>query len=279
MIEASCPDEAGPFPPAADLSHALSTDPEGAFVARDKEGRVLGRASAAVRDETLLLLALDVLEGHRGHGAGRALVDAARAYGAARGARVLEVLAPDEPSALAFFLRAGLLVRSLVLDLQAVLPETRGERRAASGANPGRASLAPVGLGVPLSGWVAALDRETRGFARPREWGRLVNEGHAFALRRGGRPVAIGGWRVGAHGETALGPIAAKTPEAAADLLPLLAALPPGRRMTLALPSDARLLLVSAKALGFRTAATRVLLADIRQGDFRRYAGGGGHFF
>lgn len=271
------PGEAVPLPRDADLAHARTTDPDGAFVARDTEGRVLGLACAAVREDALLLLALDVGAAHRGRGVGRALLAAVRAYGSARGARALEVLAPDESSALAFFLHAGLSLRTLVLGM---------EVQAAPAAPEPRAALAAVGPGAPLSGWIAALDRETRGFARPRDWGRRAADGHVVSLKRGGRPVALGAWVEGPKDPTkeamkaiALGPIAARTPEAAADLLPLLAAQFPGMRLSLALPVEARGLLLAAGTLGFRAVSTRVLLTDRRRGDLRRYAGGGGRFF
>jgi hypothetical protein len=140
------------------------------------------------------------------------------------------------------------------------------------------APLSPVGPGAPLSGWIAALDRETRGFARPRDWGRRAAAGQVVSLRRGGRPVALAAWDEGPRATT-LGPIAARTPEAAADLLALLAARSAGKLLSLALPAEARTLLLAAGALGFRAVWTRALLTDRRRGDFRRYAGGGGRFF
>jgi GNAT superfamily N-acetyltransferase len=266
--------------PDRDLAHARSTDPDGAFVAHDAEGRLLGSAWAAVREDTLLLLKLDVEAAHRGRGVGGALLAAARAYGAARGARSLEVVAPNEPAALAFFLRAGLSFRALVLGLETAA--IAGERR-----DPARSpALAPVGPGAALSGWIAALDRETRGFARPRDWGRSVDEGRVVSLKRGGRPVSVGAWDEGTKGETreavtaaALGPLAAKTPEAAAEILLLLAARLSGKRLSLTRPSEAGTLLAAAAALGFRAVSTRTLLTDRRRGDLRRYAGGGGRFF
>jgi hypothetical protein len=92
--------------------------------------------------------------------------------------------------------------------------------------------------------------------------------------------VALGAWHEEASGTgTTLGPIAAKTPEAAADLLPLLAARSSGKRLSLALPEEARTLLLAAGVLGFRAVSTRALLTDRRRGDLRRYAGGGGRFF
>ena len=274
-VRASRPGEAVPPPDDADLEHARATDPDGAFVAQDAEGRVVGTARAAVREDTLLLLDLDVGAAHRGKGVGGTLLAAARAYGAVRGARFLEVLAPDEPSALAFFFRAGLSLRALVLGMEA---EASGDPEAPARGAP----LSPVAPGASLSGWIAALDRETRGFARPRDWGRRAADGHLVSLKRGGRLVAVGAWHEEARVEanmTALGPIAAKTPEAAADLLPLLAARSSGNRLSLALPEESRTLLLAAGALGFRAVTTRVLLTNRRRGDLRRYAGGGGRFF
>lgn len=268
-VRTARPGEAVPPAGDADIAYARTTDPDGAFVARDAEGRVLGLACAAVREDALLLIALDVGAAHRGSGVGLALLTAVRAYGSARGARSLEVLAPDESSALAFFLRAGLSLRTLVLGMEA---------EPVPAAPQPVAALAAVGPGAPLSGWIAALDRETRGFARPRDWGHRAAGGHVVSLKRGGRPVALGAWDEGTR-ETALGPIAAKTPEAAADILSMLAARFHGTRLSLALPVEARVLLLAAGALGFRAVSTRVLLTDRRRGDLRRYAGGGGRFF
>jgi len=137
-----------------------------------------------------------------------------------------------------------------------------------------------LAIGNPVALEASAEDRETRGFARPRDWGRRAADGHVVSLKRGGRPVALGAWHEEAKGtRTALGPIAAKTPEAAADLLLLLAARFSGKRLSLALPSEARMLLLAARELGFRAVSTRALVTDRRRGDLRRYAGGGGRFF
>ena len=238
-------------------------------MAVDSEGRVAGSAAVAVREDALLLLSLEVTASHRGKGAGHALLEAARAYGAARRVRALEVLAPDDPSALAFFLGAGLFLRALVLEMSA---------EACAKAEAKGAPLHAVGSAASLYGWIAALDRETRGFARPRDWAWWAAEGNVVSLKRGGRAVALGAWSTGPD-RAALGPIAAKTPEAAADLLPLLVSRAGGKRLSLALPAEARTLLLAAASLGFRAVSTRLLLADRRRGDLRRYAGGGGRFF
>lgn len=253
----------------ADLVHARATDPDGSLVALDLHGRVCGSAAAVVREDALLLLDLHVEPDFRGRGVGRALLSAARAYGEARGSSALDVLAPADPSTLAFFLHAGLSLRTLVLGMTAQAPP---KERAS------HLSLHAVRPGAPFSGWIAALDRETRGFARPRDWARWAAEGHVVSLKRGGRAVALGAWSAGPAG-TALGPIAAKTPEAATDLLALLVPVAGNGRLTLAIPSDARALLAAAARFGFRAVSTRVLLAGGGRGDLRRYAGGGGLFF
>ena len=245
------------------------TDPEGTLVAVDQEGRLAGSAAVAVREDALLLLALDVNAQHRRRGIGSALVAAARAYGAARGARALEVLAPLDPAPLVFFFRAGLSLRTLVLKMTAEVP----------GLAPGPGtSLSAVSPGASLYGWIAALDRETRGFARPRDWARWAEEGHVVSWKRRGRPVALGAWQPGPRG-TALGPIASRVPEGAAEFLPLLASRAGGDRFSLELPAEARALLAAAASFGFQPVSTRVLLGDRRRGDLRRYAGGGGPIF
>ena len=240
-------------------------------MAVDPEDCVYGSAAAAVREDALLLLALHVKAEHRGQGVGRALLAAARAYGASRGARALEVLAPSDPSSLAFFFREGLFLRTLVLEMTAEVSDL------AAGSGQG-ASLHAVSPGASLYGWIAALDRETRGFARPRDWARWAEEGRVVSQKRGGRAVAIGAWSTGPSG-AALGPIAARTPEAATELLPCLVPLAGGRHFSLALPAEARTLLLAAASLGFSAVSTRALLTDRRRGDLRRYAGGGGRFF
>jgi GNAT superfamily N-acetyltransferase len=253
----------------ADLLHARATDPEGALVAVDHEGRPVGSACVAVREDALLLLALDVKAQHRGRGVGTALLEGARAYGAARGARALEALVTPDPPSLAFFFRAGLSARTLVLDMTGDVP----------GVAPGPgSSLHVVSPGASLYGWIAALDRETRGFARPREWARWAQEGRVVSWKRSGRPVALGAWHAGPRG-TSLGPIAARVPGDAADFLLLLASHAGGGRFSLALPAEARALFVTAANFGFRPLSTRVLLGERRRGDLRRYAGGPGLFF
>jgi hypothetical protein len=174
-----------------------------------------------------------------------------------------------DPSSLAFFFRAGLSLRTLVLEMTAEVSDLAPV--------PGT-SLHAVSPGASLYGWIAALDRETRGFARPRDWARWAAEGHVVSWKRAGRPIALGAWHPGPRG-AALGPIASRVPEGSAEFLPRLASRAGGNRFSLALPAEARALLVAATSFGFQPVSTQVLLGDRRRGDLRRYAGGGGLIF
>ncbi len=265
------PARAGEWPKAASDAALLTTDPEGVLVAVAEGGGVLGRASAAVREDALLLARLEVDPGHRGAGVGRALLEAVRAYGAARRARSLEALAPSGAAGVAFLLRAGLSVRSLVLSFSGA------PRRdaATSGA------LEPVGLGAPLAGWVAALDRETRGFARVPEWERAVLNGEVLALRGRGRPEAVGALRRAA-GTAFIGPAAGKSPDAAAQLFLALASrarASGATRLVVRVPAEAVALLEAARRTGLSARDAVPLLTLRRRGDFRRLAGAPGPFF
>lgn len=265
------PARAGEWPKAAEDAALLATDPDGVLVAAAEDGRVLGRAAAAVREDALLLARLEVEPAHRRAGVGRALLGAVRAYGAARRARFLEALVSGGPEGVAFLLGAGLSLRTLVLTFRGAPPGGA----AAAGA------LEPVALGAPLSGWVADLDRETRGFARRSEWERAVARGEVLALRRRGRPEAVGALR--RAGTTAwIGPAAGRSPEAAAQLFLALAAragASGASRLAARVPAEAAALLVAASRLGLAAEESLPLLALRTRGDFRRLAGSPGPVF
>jgi GNAT superfamily N-acetyltransferase len=258
-----------------DLRHALATDPDGLFAARDGSGAVLGLAAGAVRGDVLLILHLDVAQRARGRGIGRALHAAVGAYGAARGAHQLEFLRPAEAETLGFLLSTGLPVRSVALKLRVTL------RRPEAAPSPG-GELVPVGPGAPLGGWVADLDRETRGHARGVDWNVWLRRGvSVVSLRRKGRPEAVGALTMTAK-SAAIGPIEGRTPAAAAEILPLL--LTEARRLgalsaTLTVPADAAALLGAALKARFRLESSFPLLASRLRGDFRRYAASATAFF
>lgn len=265
------PARPGEWPKNAADAVLLATDPDGALVAVAENGRILGRAAAATREDALLLARLEVDPASRGGGVGRALLEGVRAYGAARRARALEALAPSGPEGVAFLLRAGLSLRTLVLSFGGAPPRT------AAGAG----ALEPVGFGAALSGWVADLDRETRGFARVPEWERAVVQGEVLALRRRGRPEAVGALR--RSGTRAwIGPAAGRSPDAAAQLLAALAAragASGASRIVVRLPAEAAALLEEARRLGLAAEEAIPLLALRRRGDFRRIAGAPGALF
>jgi GNAT superfamily N-acetyltransferase len=265
------PPRPGEWPKTAADAALLATDPDGALVAAAEDGRILGRAAAAVREDALLLARLEVEPAARRGGVGRALLEAVRAYGAARRARALEALAPSGAEGVAFLLGAGLSLRTLVLTFAGAPPKS------AAGAG----ALEPVGFGAALSGWVADLDRETRGFARVPEWERAVAAGEVLALRRRGRPEAVGALRR-AGTRAWIGPAAGRSPEAAAQLLVALAAragASGASRLVVRVPAEAAALLSAARSLSLVAGEAIPLLALRRRGDFRRIAGSPGIMF
>lgn len=229
---------------------------------------------AVLRGDVVQLLALRVDEPARGRGVGAALYDAVRGFARVRSARALEAAVPVEGDGLGFLLSRRLAVRSVLLLLEAPLP-----------VPPARVPLQPTRMtpGPAFSGWVADLDRETRGFPRTPEWSRWTREGEVWALRSGGRPAAVAALRLHERhaGLALLGPLAARRPELAAAALPFLA----GRatvlgasRARLVAPSEGRTLLSAAFASGFRVTGASALLGSRAPRDLRRYAASHGPF-
>lgn len=258
---------------ATDLLHALATDPEGVFAAGAEGSPPLGLAAGAVRGDVLQVVHLEVTQPARGKGVGPALWDAVRSYGASRGARSPEFFRPADEATLGFLLGAGLPVRGVALRLRA------SSLRAAEAP---RLPLAPLPPGAPLTGWVADLDQETRGFPRTADWGVWARRGtELFTARRRGRPVAIGALTFAPRHVT-LGPIAGGTPDAAAELLLALAAEALRRgavRIEVTLPSEARHPLAEALGAGFRIARSFPLIGGRIRGDLRRYVASSTAFF
>ena len=265
-VDDARPARAGDWPKAAPDAALLATDPDGVLVAASPDGRILGRAAAAAREDALLIARLEVAPESRGRGVGRALLSAVRAYGVSRRARALEALAATGADGVAFLLRAGLSLRTLVLVFTG----------APSGGARGP-TLEPVGLAA-LSGWVADLERETRGFSRTPEWERAALRGEVLSLRRRGRPDAVGALRRAA-GTAWIGPVVGRSPDAAAELLAALANRAGGPRAAVRLPAEASALLEAARRCGLSAAEAAPLLAVRRRGDFRRLAGAPGALF
>ncbi|HQR47199.1 MAG TPA: hypothetical protein PK598_14450 [Thermoanaerobaculia bacterium] len=258
---------------AGDLLHAYAPDPEGVFSAGPEGAAPLGLAAAAVRGDVLQVVHLEVVRAARGKGVGPALWTAVRAYGAARGARTAEFARPADEGTLGFLLGAGLPVRGVALRL-----------RAAAGklAEQAPVPLTPLPPGAPLTGWIADLDRETRGFPRAADWGYWTRRGsELLSTRRRGRPEGLGALtRAGRR--ALLGPVAAARPETAAELLLALAGEGLRRgaeEIEAVVPSEARLLVAGALRAGFRVAGFFPVLGGRLRGDLRRYAASPTAFF
>jgi GNAT superfamily N-acetyltransferase len=161
-----------PQPPAVGrrrIDHLIATDPEGAWVAVDGDGRVAGCALALVREGlwglSLLVVRPDVQSG----GVGRRLLERAWAYG--DGTRGAVILASPDHRALRAYARLGLALHPAVTAkgrAQGVTPppEVRpGE--------PGDRELA------------AAVDRKVRGAAHGPELERLISAPDEFLVLPG----------------------------------------------------------------------------------------------
>ncbi len=145
------------------LEHTLSTDPEGAFVAVGRRGRVEGVAVATRRDGLwgLTLLAVDPAAQERGLG-GRLL---ARALGYARPGDARMVLASHDPRAQHLYARAGFTPRPTVAAQGVVARAGLQLRRRLREGGPADIELC------------MAVDRRVRGFSRAADLGFLMRSG------------------------------------------------------------------------------------------------------
>ncbi len=258
---------------AADFRHAFATDPEGVFAAGAEGAAPEGLAAGVVRGDLLQIVHLEVSRSARGRGVGAALFASVRGYGASRGTRGVEFAQGTDEATLGFLLGLGLPIRGVAVRLR-----TR-TLRAGAGVP---LLLVPVPPGAPFSGWVADLDRETRGFARIPDWAYWARRGGLlFSTRRRGRPEAIGALTTTGR-EATVGPVVAATPEGAAGLLLALAAEAVRRgagEIRVTIPAEARLLLERVLVCGFRVEGTFPLLSTRARGDLRRYAASPTAFF
>ena len=117
------------------IAHLLETDPGGAWVAENGDGRVVGTALALVRDDLWGLSLFAVEPRLQGHGVGRRLLDAALGY--ANGATGAIILSSTDPKAMRRYARAGFELRPLVAAAgiveRSALPPRHPEIRSGTG--------------------------------------------------------------------------------------------------------------------------------------------------
>ena len=144
--------------------HLLATG--AVFVAEDPEP--VGFSAAVIRDEAWFLSQLWVLPDRHATGIGSTLLDEALTWG--RGCRTFSVVSSPHPAAQLMYLRASMFPLWVMHEM------TGSDRPAPEPAEDTR----PLEDGDEA--WVADLDREVRGVARPQD--------HAF-WRRNARGVAL----------------------------------------------------------------------------------------
>lgn len=179
------------------IAHLLHTDPGGAFVAEDGDGRFVGIAQALIREECWVLSLLGVATRHQERGVGAALLTAALDYGSAT--RTGIILCSRDPRAMRRYARAG-------FDLH---PSVTAYGRV------NRSALQPTSRvrhgGSEDLELVATLDRRSRGGPHGPDLQHyldagcslLVVNGDGYVVARGAKPVFL----------------AAATEQAAAELL------------------------------------------------------------
>jgi GNAT superfamily N-acetyltransferase len=94
-----------PAPGLARIRHLARTDPQGAWLAAEDDGTVVGAALALVREGLWGLSLLVVKPGHQSSGTGRALLEATLGY--ADGTRGAVILASEDARALRVYANAG----------------------------------------------------------------------------------------------------------------------------------------------------------------------------
>lgn len=195
---------------SARILHLLETDPGGAWVA-EHGGAPVGTAMGLIRDGMWGLSLYALAEAHRGGGTGRALFDAALAYGTdcTRGI----VLSSEHPAAMRVYARAGFELRpavalhGLVRNPPSAPPEVRDG-------------------GEPDLGWVDDIARVVRGAGYGRDIARML----AYGARL--RCIPERGWLV-ARGPQVTAAMALDDDTAVRLLQAHLADVEPGENATL----------------------------------------------
>jgi GNAT superfamily N-acetyltransferase len=236
---------APPDPPAdvfsAQQRHLLEHDGERCFSAFDRR-RLVGFGAAFQRGTTWFLSSLFVIPAHQQHGVGRRLLEAC--WGAAT--RRLTIADAIQPVSQGLYASVGLLPAAPVLNL----------------AGDARPVEPPVALEPrdPAASGLDEVDRAAYGFSRPADHAFWRSRARGTLWRADGAAVAYSyAWPQGR-----IGPVAGRTPEAAAAALARELARRAGERCVVIAPASARSLVEVALLGGLRFAEPPALLLASR---------------
>ncbi len=240
------------------IAHLIRT---GAVVMATVGARVVGFASATRREDVWFLSQLFVGPSDQSAGAGARLLDTLLADDAASSARVRAVIASGDPRAFGLYLSRGLLPRWQMLEMA-----PRAD------ATPGALPEPSVDqLGAADAAGLDALDRATRGFARPADHALFTAIGRGFALRdRGG----LAGYLYVRDGGRC-GPIAARDGRWFRRALDAALALA-GETAWMPIPSADAVAVRHLLARGLRPRRSATFCADGALGPFRNCVLAGG---
>jgi ribosomal protein S18 acetylase RimI-like enzyme len=239
-------------PVPGDARVALATDPDGYLCALE-EGRIRGMVSALVRGRVWFLSMFYVLPGDQGRGLGRALLDQALAYGAARGAEVCCTWATLDPRAQARYVLAGMAPRWPIYRLD-------GDAAAVARLET-RAGLSSKERALPCDPGVAEkLTAEVLGHDRADDLAHWRSDGGAaVAIERGGE-IAAFAYRRGER----IGPAAARDETALLQGVAAATAAAAGERgsVTMRVPGACASLLEALVGCGFRIGHVALFMAS-----------------
>ena len=215
---------------SAQHEHLLAHDAERCFVGEDR-GRVVAYTAALVRDDFWFLASLFVLPEYQGRGLGQALLERAWPADVTRRATLTDAI---QPVSNGLYARRGLIPQTPVLHLG-------GEARVA-----GDVSLEPATSDDGLD--VAELDAAAYGFSRARDHAYWRRHAEQTIWRRNGRAEAYSYRFPGG----AVGPLAGRTTEAAAEALRAEIARTPDSAASVTVPGTSRALVAAALEAGLR---------------------------
>jgi GNAT superfamily N-acetyltransferase len=168
------------------IAHVLATDPGGSWVAESDDGTVVGLTQAFVRDDLWVLSLLGVAPQRQAKGTGKALLDAALAYGVKAGRGM--ILSSQDPRAMRRYSQAGFDLHPSVAARGRVDPERLGS---SGDVRPGTEDDLEL---------VASIDRRLRGGSHQPDLEMLlarncrlwILEGRGYAVARGAAPMFVG---------------------------------------------------------------------------------------